>query len=212
MSDHRSTPDQAWRSPRAWATFAGTLAGAAALDLATKWLAFERIAGAPVRIDRREVLAAFPRLSDLIPPHQPVTVVPGLLDLTLVLNPGAVFGVGAGKRWFFIAFTLIVCAAGVGAFAKWTRARDAWTHVALGLILGGGLGNLYDRLVFACVRDFLHPLPGLTLPFGWSWPWGGREVWPYVSNGADLFLIVGVAIIAVKSWRSAPPGAQRPAA
>jgi hypothetical protein len=45
----------------------------------------------------------------------------------------------------------------------------------------------------------LFPLPGVVLPFGWFWPWGGREVWPYVSNIADLWLIIGMMILIITS-------------
>lgn len=166
------------------------------VDLASKWLAFERVAGAPVRVDRQEVLAAGSgHLGDLIPPHRPVVVVPDLLEFTLVLNPGAVFGMGAGKRWVFVVFTLGAVAFGMYLFRVWTRPRDYTAHAGLGLILSGGIGNLYDRLVFACVRDFIHPLPGVALPFGLKWPSGDRAMWPWVSNVADLALIIGVGLM-----------------
>lgn len=195
----------AYASVRAWVVLGATLVLAVAIDLVSKYIAFEAIADAPVRVVRSEVLAVSPRLGLLIPQHRPIVVVPSLLEFTLVLNPGAVFGMGAGKRWFFVSFTLVAMVAGLLAFARWTWARQWWLHVAIGLILGGGLGNLYDRLLYACVRDFLHPLPGVVLPFGWAWPWGGREVWPYVSNLADLFLIIGVVIVAWHSLRKPAP-------
>lgn len=184
-----------WCDRRAWGVLVGTIVASLVIDLASKYVAFREVAAAPVVVDRASVLAVTPELYRIVPMHEPVRVVPKLLDFTLVLNPGAVFGMGAGKRWFFVVFTLVAIVVGLLAFAKWTTRRQWHLHVALGLILGGGLGNLYDRVVYACVRDFLHPLPGVKLPFGWSWPWGGREVWPYVSNLADLFLIIGVCIV-----------------
>lgn len=174
-------------------------------DLASKDLAFARVASIPAEVQREDVLLGGP-LSRLIPPHEPVVVVPKLLEFTLVLNPGAVFGMGAGKRWFFVTFTGAAIAFAFWMFASWTTSRDRWAHAAVGLLLAGGLGNLYDRLRFACVRDFIHPLPRVELPFGWSYPWGtgaaAREVWPYVSNVADLLLIIGIAALVVHTWRS----------
>jgi len=41
----------------------------------------------------------------------------------------------------------------------------------------------------------------VDLPFGWSYPWGGTEVWPYVSNIADLFLIIGIGILVIRALR-----------
>lgn len=195
--------ERAGHSPRAWVVLLAVVAFGLITDLGSKWLAFEKIAGHPVHIDRAEVLEHGPgRLSELLPAHQPVTVVPRVLDLSLVLNPGAVFGIGPGKRWFFVAFTVGAMVAGVALFAKGTRARQTASHVAIGLLVAGGLGNLYDRLVFGCVRDFLHPLPGVNYPFGIKMPWSGEQVWPYVSNIADLWLIVGIGMLVVILWRS----------
>jgi signal peptidase II len=142
---------------------------------------------------RQDVLSAG-NLSDLVPPHAPKEIVPSLLNFTLVLNPGAVFGIGAGKRVFFIVFTVLALGFGLWMFGAWTRPRDRVAHAAIGLLLAGGLGNLYDRLAFACVRDFIHPLPTVF--------WHGRPVWPYVSNVADLFLLIGIGILVVHVWRS----------
>jgi signal peptidase II len=138
--------------------------------------------------------------SGIIPRHAPVTVVPRALEFQLVLNPGAVFGIGPGQRFFFIGFTVLALVFGVLMFARWTGPRDHFAHVAIGLLIGGGLGNLYDRLQFACVRDFLHPLPGLTWPGGMT-IMGNREVWPYVSNLADLFLLIGILMLLIHLWK-----------
>ena len=189
----------AWRSTRAWIFLAVVTAVGLAADLASKSLAFAHVAGDRVSIDRGAVLASS-SLDLLVPRHEPVVVVPGLLEFTLVLNPGAVFGVGAGQRWFFVGFTVLALGFAGWIFGAWTRARDRWAHGAIGLIVAGGLGNLYDRLQFACVRDFIHPLPGMRLPFGLAWPGGSREVWPYVSNVADLYLLVGIGILLVLNW------------
>ena len=83
--------------------------------------------------------------------------------------------------------------------------------MAIGLLIGGGLGNLYDRLKFACVRDFLHPLPRVRLPFGLTWPDGSTGIWPYVSNIADLFLLIGIGMLMWHIWRTDPPKKKRKA-
>lgn len=194
------TPPGAWTSTSAWVVLLAVTLLGLTLDLASKHLAFRHIAPFPVAVSREQVLHA-PQLGALIPPHEPVVVVPSLLELTLVLNPGAVFGMGAGRRWFFIAFTVLAVGFAVFVFSRWTRPRDHAAHVGLGLLLAGGLGNLYDRLIYGCVRDFLHPLPHVFLPLGWRWPWGGREVWPYVSNIADLLLIIGISLLLWHTWR-----------
>jgi signal peptidase II len=187
----------------AWVLLLATVAAGLVSDLASKWAAFRFIADVPARVERSAVLAS-DRLSELLPPHDPVVIVPRVLNLTLVLNPGAVFGMGAGQRWLFIGFTAFAVFFALWVFLRWTTARDRVAHAALGLLLAGGLGNLYDRLVFGCVRDFLHPLPGVRLPMGLKWPNGSDEVWPYVSNIADLWLIIGIAALLVFSWRKPP--------
>ena len=205
-----SKPPSAGASPRAWVLLVACTLVFLAVDLGTKRLAFDRVAGAPVRISRADVLEST-SLDTLIPDHNPIVVVPHLLEFTLVLNPGAVFGIGAGRRWFFVAFTLAALAFAIVIFARWTTSRDRGAHVALALLIAGGLGNLYDRMLFACVRDFIHPLPGVRLPFSLRWPSGAREVWPYVSNVADLFLLIGIGTLLLYSWRrphdDAPPAA-----
>lgn len=191
------------RSARAWTAFAGSAALGLVVDLASKHLAFQRLADQPVRVRRADVLALpTEQINTLVPPHAPTVVAPHLLELKLVLNPGAVFGLGAGGRWFFAAFTVVAIGFAVFMFAKWTKPRHTLVHVALGLIVAGGLGNLYDRLAYACVRDFLHPLYSLHFP-------GGRPVWPYISNIADAFLLAGIGVLMVFLWRT-PQGRPEP--
>jgi len=196
----------AWRSRRAWATLAAVAIVGVAVDLVTKLLAFRHVTETPVRVDREQVIALPPsQINQLIPRHEPVNVIPYLLDFQLVLNPGAVFGVGPGKRLFFVIFTLVAIGFALWIFARWTRAADRWAHFGIGLVMAGGVGNLYDRLVHGCVRDFIHPLPGVNLPFGITWPGGAAGVWPWVSNVADAFLLIGIGLLVASLWRSPPP-------
>jgi signal peptidase II len=201
-------PTSAWRTRSAWLWLVLTCVLSVVLDLGSKEWAFASVADRPVVIHRERILEIAghdPRaISDpmfgVVPQHPPVVVIPRLLHFQLVLNPGAVFGMGPGKRGFFIGFTVIALAFGLGMFAKWTRPKDHFAHAAIGLLIGGGLGNLYDRLTLACVRDFIHPLPG------WLWPggitvMGNREIWPYVSNLADLFLLMGIVMLLIHLWR-----------
>lgn len=190
------------RSRTAWMVLFLTTGVGLAADLVTKWAAFRYLDTAPVVISREAVLAAHSPGDTLPLPVPRVEVIPSILDFTLVLNPGAVFGFGAGKRTIFMIFTVLALGFALALFARWTAKRDHLSHAALGLLISGGLGNLYDRLMFACVRDFIHPLPGVNLPFGWSWPWGGNEVWPYVSNVADLALIIAIGFLI---WRTIRP-------
>jgi len=205
----RSPVRLAGSSRTAWIVLALTIVFALAADLGSKYLAFARIADVPVVLDREHVIE---RIADgidlndprparvLIPQHEPVEVVPHVLEFKLILNAGAVFGSGQGKRWFFIGFTVVALAFALLLFAKWCRQKEYATQIAIGLVIAGGLGNLYDRVMYACVRDFLHPLPGVKWPFGWELL-GRPDVWPYVSNVADAFLLVGIAVLMIKLLR-----------
>lgn len=194
-----SSDPAAWRSPVAWCTMLGVFVGGLTLDLVSKAWAFHSVAGTPVVLDRAQVLGDG---SFLIPRHPRVVALPwDLLDLRLVLNHGAVFGIGQHRRGLFIAFTILATAAAVALFARGTRARMHASHVAIGMILAGGLGNLYDRIVFGAVRDFLHMLPEWQLPYGWQWPGNDSgDVFPWVFNVADVLLLGGMALFVIASW------------
>jgi signal peptidase II len=88
---------------------------------------------------------------------QPVPILP-LFDLTLLYNPGAAFSFLAGEngwqRWFFTAIALVVSTVLIGWLYKLPR-ENKWLAVALTLILGGAIGNLFDRLVYGHVIDFI---------------------------------------------------------
>lgn len=191
-------PPPSWRT--AWllllvVTFLGV-----GVDLLTKRIAFERVAGAPVVLDRAVVLGD-PTFR--LPWHPGVEVLPwDLLDFRLVLNHGAVFGIGNGRRSAFIVITVVAIAAGLFVFRRWTSPRDRFAHVGVALVLSGGLGNLYDRFVFGAVRDFLHMLPRWELPLGLAWPGGGREIFPWIFNLADVFLLTGMAILLLTLHRA----------
>ena len=163
------------------------------LDLWSKDWAFRNVAERPVVLDRDVILAD----SDWRPPpHQGMEVLPfGLLDFDLVMNHGAVFGIGQDQRTIFIAFTITAVTLAIVIFALGTRARSHALHVGIALILAGGIGNLYDRILFGAVRDFLHMLPGWDLPFSLNWPNGSAGVFPWVFNVADMLLLLGMAII-----------------
>jgi signal peptidase II len=184
----------AWRSPLAWLTLAATFGIGLGFDLWTKYWSFGTVAGRPIEL-RYEDVAGNP--SYRLPWHEGIRAVPGdLLDFRLVLNHGAVFGIGQNRRWVFVLFTILAIGVAVTFFARGTRSDARLSHVAIGLILAGGVGNLYDRMVYGAVRDFLHMLPRWDLPFGWRWPGNATsEVFPWIFNIADVMLLAGMALL-----------------
>jgi signal peptidase II len=127
-----------------------------------------------------------------------VDVLPGLVALTLVLNPGLAFGVLGGLP---VAWRWLVAALSLGALLVLSRVAvrvlapgGLPDRLAIGLIFGGAVGNLIDRARFGAVVDFvdLHYR-------GWHWP---------AFNVADAAITVGVALLALRLLRR-PPGPPR---
>ena len=110
----------------------------------------------------------------------PVVLIPRVLQLRYTENPGGAFGLFGGQPWLFFLATVVV--AGVIAFLSWRLAVPS-SAVALGLILGGALGNLTDRIVRGPgvggqVVDFIE------------FP----RVWP-VFNLADSAIVLGAIVV-----------------
>ena len=190
----------AGRSLGAWALLLSIAAVGFTVDLVSKAWAFREVAGRPVEL-RYEDVAGNPAYR--LPWHEGVRALPwDLLDFRLVLNHGAVFGVGQNRQRLFVAFTLIAATVAIFFFARWTRANARIAHVAIGMILAGGFGNLYDRVVYGAVRDFLHMLPRWELPGGFRWPNNPtNEVFPWIFNIADVLLLAGMAVFMIYAYR-----------
>jgi len=177
------------RDGRAVAMFLAVVVVLLAADLVSKALAFEHVAGEPVELNATQD----PHV-DVVPRHDAIIVIPKVLALKLTLNHGAVFGIGQGARWLFIAITVIAITA-IGIVFWKTDRRARATQIALALVLAGALGNLYDRMFYGAVRDLLWLFPGVNLPFGLAWPGGSRDLYPWIFNLADVALVLGVLTI-----------------
>lgn len=196
-----------WKSPRAWLLLLAVLFAGFSVDIMTKVYAFEHVAPIPVVLDRDNLLTNTAWTP--IPPHNGVVAIPGrLLNFRLVLNDGAVFGIGSQKRGFFIVFTIIALLIAGWIFAKNTSKSNTIAHIGLGLVLGGGLGNLYDRIFIGRVRDFMHMFPDRHLPF--SWPGGSDEWFPWIFNVGDVLLLTGMALLMMYYWRQPIPSSDQP--
>lgn len=190
------TASPARTSATAWVVLIGVLMVGLGLDLGTKVWSFATVADAPVVLDRTSIIEN--ANVNPIPPHDSIVLIPGrMLDLHLVLNPGAVFGIGAEQRTFFVIFTILAVSICLLTFTCWVAADSTLAHVGIALVLAGALGNLWDRVLYGRVRDFLHMLPDRHLPFGWSWPGGNTELFPWVFNVADVMLLAGMALLLV---------------
>ncbi|WP_449060719.1 signal peptidase II [Planomonospora algeriensis] len=90
-------------------------------------------------VDQASKLWAISALAD----GERVSVVPGVIQLRLLFNPGAAFSIGEGATW---VFTLVAAAAVAGIAHVGRRLRSAAWTVALGALLGGAASHLLDRL------------------------------------------------------------------
>lgn len=135
---------------------------AAALDQITKW-------------QMRDFMAADPRVVEVTP----------FFNLVLGLNRGVSFGMldsaGLGP-WPLV---ILAAAITVGLLLWLAKAGQRWTAIALGLIIGGAVGNTIDRVRFGGVVDFLD-----FHAFGLHWP---------AFNMADTAISIGVIMILIES-------------
>lgn len=102
-------------------------------------------------------LATKALMSSMLSYGQPVEVLP-FFDLTLLHNTGAAFSFLAGhpgwQRWFF-AIVAVGASIGLTIWMSRLKADERILGASLALVIGGALGNLYDRLVHGYVIDFL---------------------------------------------------------
>lgn len=121
-------------------------------------------------------------------------------NLTLLHNTGAAFSFLASEsgwqRWFFICLALFVS---IGLAVWLTKLRDdPWVALSVALILGGAIGNLYDRITLGYVVDFLH--------FYW-----GNYHFP-AFNIADTAISIGAGLMIVDVFRGKKEtGSEQPA-
>lgn len=115
--------------------------------------------------------------------HNEHEIIPGWLSFSHILNKGAAWGMLSGQRWFLIGITLFVLSI-VSQLAREFAPHSAMARLGLGLILGGAIGNLIDRIWMGAVTDFID----LQTSIEWirNFP---------VFNIADSALTVGVVIL-----------------
>ena len=91
---------------------------------------------------------------NFLKPVGSVDVIPGLFSLDYVENKGAAFGMMANMRWVFIVFTIVVIAIILYVVFKKKITNKLFIASAI-LLIGGGIGNLIDRIFLGFVIDYL---------------------------------------------------------
>lgn len=112
--------------------------------------------------------------------YQSIPVIDGVFNITFVKNTGASFGMMKGARWFFVAITLLLIAAVIYYILK-NKVTDKLFLLSATFVVGGGIGNLIDRVVEGAVVDFFD---FCLINFA-------------IFNVADCFVVVGVILMAI---------------
>jgi signal peptidase II len=121
--------------------------------------------------------------------RQPVRLAP-FFDVIYAKNPGISYSLLPAQTGTERIGLLVLTLAATGFLGFWLwRAATKTAGLGLGLIVGGALGNAYDRLVYGFVADFYHFHIGT---FSW-----------YVFNLADVAIVFGVALLIFDSWSPA---------
>jgi len=148
-----------------------------------------------VILDQVTKAIALERLS----PGMPIPVVDGFCSLTLVFNPGLAFGMLAETppawRWIVAVLSLGALAVLLVLIGRLLPTGGAMTACGLGLVVGGAVGNLIDRVRFGAVVDFLD--------FYWR-----TYHWP-AFNVADSAISVGVTLLALRMLLTPAPALPR---
>jgi len=154
------------------------------------WMHAVIIAGA-ILLDRVTKIL----IERMLPTNDTITVIPGFFQITHVHNRGAAFGLfsDSTSEWrsvLLIGFSTLALA--VIAYLLWKSDHTLQTTaIGLSLILGGAIGNLWDRIARGQVTDFLHF-------------YIGNHVWPDF-NVADSCIVVGAVLLMFEILFAKPP-------
>jgi signal peptidase II len=121
----------------------------------------------------------------LLPLHETINVIPGLLDLTHVQNTGAAFGLLNAAEFAYKPAIMIGIAAialvAIAAYGTQLGFHERMARLGLSLILGGAFGNLIDRAFVGHVVDFVDVY------------WGNSHFWAF--NVADAAITIGAILV-----------------
>ncbi len=125
-----------------------------------------------------------------------IDVLPPFLNFRMALNKGINFGIASDldMRWVLIAISVVIS----GIVISWLirEGGSKWTYISAGLLIGGAMGNVLDRLVYGAVADFLNM------------SCCGYEN-PYAFNVADIAVFAGAIGLVIFTGNSKPKARPR---
>lgn len=107
-------------------------------------------------------------------------IISNFFYLTYVENTGAAWSLLRGGRWFFVSVTAVMI---IVLFISLFKIKHKLFRTSAAIIIGGGLGNLLDRILYGQVTDFLD-----TYFWGYDFP---------VFNLSDSFVVIGTIILGI---------------
>ena len=107
-----------------------------------------------------------------------IVLIPGILNFTYVENDGMAFGLLSDHRWVFMVFSTIGIALIV--VYLWFYVKGLLGRIGLALIIGGGIGNMIDRIAYGFVVDFID--------------FCAFDFWKWVFNIADSAVCIGAGL------------------
>lgn len=125
-------------------------------------------------------------VSKILSINEVIVVIKDFFNITYVRNTGAAWSIFAGETLGLIIISLIIIAL-ICYYISKNKIKSKLELVGYSLILGGAIGNLYDRIVYGYVIDFLD-----FYIFGYDYP---------IFNLADSFIFVGVILVIIHTWR-----------
>jgi len=125
-------------------------------------------------------------VSNLMSVSDSIVIIKDFFYITYVRNTGAAWSIFAGETWLLIIVSLVIISFIVYYIYK-NKPKDKLEIVGYSMILGGAIGNFMDRIIYGYVIDFFD-----FYIFGYDYP---------IFNVADSFILIGVVILIVCTWR-----------
>ena len=123
-------------------------------------------------------------VSNFLPFQEPITIIPGVLNLTYITNDGAAFGMFAGNIILLIILPVIVLGIGIFLLFKRNIINTTYLTVCTVMILSGGFGNLIDRVFKGSVVDYIDVA---------FYPFENFAIF----NFADCLLVIGTTLLLI---------------
>ena len=114
--------------------------------------------------------------------YESIPIIEGVLNFTRIPNDGMAFGLLDNHRWvFMVASTVVIIAVLLFMLSFHEKYYDPLLYTSLSFVVGGGIGNMIDRIFFVNVVDFIDVC---FIPF-----------WQWIFNVADIFVCVGAGLM-----------------